>query len=64
MFLILWSAGYVVAKVALVDAAPMALLALRFAAVIAIMAVLFAILRPPLPKTGAPAAAKNWYHTR
>ncbi|HAV60392.1 DMT family transporter [uncultured Planktomarina sp.] len=51
LFLILWSAGYVVAKVALVDAAPMALLALRFAAVIAIMAVLFAVLRPPLPKT-------------
>ena len=51
LFLLLWSAGYVVAKVALVDAAPMALLALRFAAVIAIMATLFAILRPPLPKT-------------
>ena len=57
MFLILWSAGYVVAKVALVDAAPMALLALRFAAVIAIMAVLFAILRPPLPKT-----PKDWLY--
>ncbi|MDC0345921.1 DMT family transporter [Planktomarina sp.] len=51
LFLLLWSAGYVVAKVALVDAAPMALLALRFAAVIAIMATLFAVLRPPLPKT-------------
>jgi drug/metabolite transporter (DMT)-like permease len=51
LFLLLWSAGYVVAKVALVDAAPMALLALRFAAVIAIMAALFSILRPPLPKT-------------
>ena len=35
----------------------MALLALRFAAVIAIMAVLFAILRPPLPKT-----PKDWLH--
>ena len=57
MFLILWSAGYVVAKVALVDAAPMALLALRFAAVIAIMAVLFAIYGPPLPKT-----PKDWLH--
>ena len=57
MFLILWSAGYVVSKVALEDAAPMALLALRFAAVIAIMAVLFAILRPPLPKT-----PKDWLH--
>jgi drug/metabolite transporter (DMT)-like permease len=57
MFLILWSGGYVVSKVALEDAAPMALLALRFAAVIAIMAVLFAILRPPLPKT-----PKDWLH--
>ena len=57
MFLILWSVGYVVSKVALEDAAPMALLALRFAAVIAIMAVLFAILRPPLPKT-----PKDWLH--
>ena len=57
MFLILWSGGYVVSKVALEDAAPMALLALRFAAVIAIMAVLFAVLRPPLPKT-----PKDWLH--
>ena len=47
MFLGLWSGGYVVAKVALVDAAPMALLALKFAAIIAIMAVLFVTLRPP-----------------
>lgn len=47
MFLCLWSVGYVVAKVALVEAAPMALLVLRFTAVIAIMAVLFVILRPP-----------------
>ena len=45
------------AKVALVDAAPMALLALRFAAVIAIMGILFIILRPPLPKT-----AMDWLH--
>ena len=44
VFLVLWSSGYVVAKVALVDAAPMALLALRFAAVIAIMSILFIIL--------------------
>ena len=57
VFLILWSSGYVVAKVALVDAAPMALLALRFAAVIAIMGILFIILRPPLPKT-----AMDWLH--
>ena len=59
MFLGLRPGGYVVAKVALVDAAPMALLALRFAAVIAIMAVLFVILRPapPLIKT-----MKDWLH--
>ena len=47
MFLGLWSGGYMVAKVALVGAAPMALLALRFVALIVIMAVLFVILRPP-----------------
>jgi drug/metabolite transporter (DMT)-like permease len=57
MFLILWPAGYLVAKVVLADAAHMAWLALRFAAVIAIMTVLFAILRPPLPKT-----PKDWLH--
>ena len=57
VFLILWSSGFVVAKVALVDAAPMALLALRFAAVIAIMGILFIILRPPLPKS-----AMDWLH--
>jgi len=57
MFLGLWSGGYVIAKVALVDTAPMALLALRFAAVITIMAVLFVILRPRLPKT-----MKDWLH--
>ena len=51
LFLLLWSAGYIVAKMALVDAAPMALLALRFAAVIAIMAALFVVLHPPLLKT-------------
>ena len=51
LFLLLWSAGYIVAKMALVDAAPMALLALRFAAVIAIMAALFVVLHPPLPNT-------------
>lgn len=57
MFLILWSAGYVVAKVALADAAPMARLALRFATVIAIMTVLFAVFRPPLAKI-----PKDWLH--
>lgn len=50
IFLGLWSAGYSVAKISLLYTEPMTLLALRFGCVIVIMAVLFAILRPPLPK--------------
>ncbi len=57
MFLCLWSMGYVVAKVGLQYAEPMTLLVLRYAAVVVIMAVLFLILRPPLPKTSA-----DWVH--
>lgn len=57
IFLFLWSAGYAVAKVALVYSEPMTLLALRFGAVVIIMAVLFVIFRPPLPKTPA-----DWGH--
>lgn len=57
LFLLLWSAGYAVAKVALVYSEPMTLLALRFGSVVAIMAVLFVILRPPLPKSAA-----DWGH--
>jgi drug/metabolite transporter (DMT)-like permease len=49
LFLILWSGGYVVAKVGLLHAAPMAILAIRYACVIVIMTVLFVIFRPPLP---------------
>ncbi|MEP0940869.1 MAG: DMT family transporter [Rhizobiaceae bacterium] len=57
LFLILWSAGYAVAKVALIYSEPMTLLALRFGSVVAIMAVLFVIIRPPLPKSPA-----DWGH--
>lgn len=57
MFLCLWSMGYVVAKIGLLYAEPMTLLALRYAAVVVIMGVLFLILRPPLPKTRA-----DWGH--
>lgn len=57
MFLILWSTGYSVAKVGLQYAEPMTLLALRFALVVLLMAVAFAILRPPLPATRA-----EWGH--
>ena len=51
MFLLLWSGGYTVAKIGLQYATPMALLALRYLSVVVIMAVLWVILRPPLPKT-------------
>lgn len=57
MFLCLWSMGYVVAKIGLQYAEPMTLLVLRYAAVVVIMAVLFLVLRPPLPKTRA-----DWGH--
>ena len=57
MFLCLWSTGYPVAKIGLQYSEPMTLLVLRYAAVVAIMALLFLILRPPLPKTRA-----EWGH--
>jgi len=57
VFLFLWSGGYVVAKVGLVYSPPLTLLALRFACVVILMAVLFAFIRPELPKT-----AKGWGH--
>lgn len=57
VFLGLWSGGYAVAKIGLQYAEPMTLLALRYACVIAIMLVIFVIVRPPLPKTPA-----DWMH--
>ncbi|MGK7652540.1 DMT family transporter [Roseovarius sp. B08] len=57
IFLLLWSGGYGVAKVGLDYAAPMTILALRFALVVVAMAVLWAALRPPLPQSRA-----EWGH--
>lgn len=57
IFLLLWSMGYAVAKVGLQFAEPMTLLTLRFGLVVIIMGVLFVIIRPPLPATGA-----EWAH--
>ena len=51
LFLLLWSGGYVVAKIGLLYAPPMTLLVLRFACVVVLMGLLFVVLRPPLPKT-------------
>lgn len=57
LFLLLWSGGYVVAKVGLAYAEPMTFLVLRFACVIAMMLVLFIILKPSLP-----AGRAQWLH--
>lgn len=57
IFLLLWSGGYTVAKIGLQYAPPLTLLLLRFGFVVLIMAVLFVVLRPPLPQTRA-----GWLH--
>lgn len=57
IFLAMWSTGYVAAKFGLGYIEPMTFLALRFACVVAIMAVLFIILHPPLPNSRA-----EWLH--
>ena len=57
VFLVLWSGGYTVAKVALHYAPPMTVLVLRYASVVAIMALLLLVLRPPMPTTKA-----GWGH--
>ncbi|MBL6932794.1 MAG: DMT family transporter [Rhodospirillales bacterium] len=57
IFLLLWAGGYAVAKIGLQYSPPLTLLVLRYSLVIAIMGVLFLVLRPPLPKTRA-----DWAH--
>ena len=57
LFLVFWSLGYSVAKIGLLYTQPMTLLALRFGCVVLVMAVFFAIIRPPLPQTWA-----DWGH--
>ncbi len=57
IFLFMWSTGYVAAKFGLGYIEPMTFLALRFACVVGIMAVLFVILRPPLPQS-----REEWMH--
>lgn len=51
IFLLLWSAGFGVAKLGLTHAAPITLLALRYVLVLAVLAPFALILRPPVPKT-------------
>ena len=57
LFLLLWSGGYTVAKIGLQYSPPMTLLAYRFGFVVLLMAALFLIIRPSLPKTRA-----EWGH--
>ncbi|WP_425085596.1 DMT family transporter [Ruegeria profundi] len=57
IFVTVWSTGYVGAKFGLGYIEPMTFLALRFACVVVIMAGLFAIMRPPIPKS-----PKEWIH--
>lgn len=56
IFLILWSAGFAVAKVAVTHAAPLTILALRYGLLLMILAPLALILRPPMPATWRAAA--------
>lgn len=50
-FLILWSAGFAIAKLGLEHAEPLTLLALRYVCVLVLLVPLALILRPPLPRT-------------
>lgn len=49
IFLLLWSAGFGIAKLGLQHAEPLTLLALRYVCVLALLLPLALILRPPLP---------------
>lgn len=51
IFLVLWSAGFGIAKLGLQHAEPLTLLALRYTCVLVLLIPLALILRPPLPKT-------------
>ena len=57
LFLCLWSGGYVAAKVGLAYAEPLTLLAIRYSVVVSIMAAVFLVLKPPLPKNRI-----DWLH--
>lgn len=49
IFLILWSAGFAVAKIAVTHAAPLTVLALRYSMVLVLLIPVALVLRPPLP---------------
>lgn len=51
IFLVLWSAGFGIAKLGLQHAEPLTLLALRYVCVLVLLLPVALILRPPMPKT-------------
>ena len=51
IFLVLWSAGFGIAKLGLQHAEPLTLLALRYTCVLVLLIPAALILRPPMPKT-------------
>ncbi len=57
IFLLLWSAGYAIAKLGLNYAEPFTMLALRYGTVLVILAPIAAIMRPAFP-----ARAADWGH--
>ena len=57
IFLFVWSTGYVAAKFGLGYVEPFTFLVLRYGVIVIIMAALYLVLRPPLPKSG-----KDWAH--
>jgi drug/metabolite transporter (DMT)-like permease len=57
LFVVLWSAGFATVALGLEDSEPLTFLALRYVAVVALLAPLFAVMRPPLPRSG-----DQWRH--
>jgi drug/metabolite transporter (DMT)-like permease len=51
VFLLLWSAGFPVAKIGLRYASPLTFLAIRFALSVGVLGIVFAVRRPPLPRS-------------
>lgn len=51
IFLLLWSAGFGIAKLGLQHAPPLTLLAMRYVAVLVILLPLAVVMRPPLPRS-------------
>lgn len=55
VFLLLWSAGFSFVALGLPDTEPITFLALRYAAVVALLLPAMVVLRPPLP-----ASRRDW----